>query len=53
MIPHATQQNTAMHASVREAVPAVLTAVLDELRRLGHGPTRRDAPLDPDIWWER
>ena len=34
------------------ALPAVETAVLEELRRLGQGLRRREPPAKPDLWWE-
>ncbi len=38
---------------VRDAVPRVLEAVLDELHLAGFTASPRDPPTVPDIWWER
>jgi hydrogenase maturation protease len=37
---------------IRAAVPRVVDAIVDELRRLDLEPTRRATPLPLDIWWE-
>jgi hydrogenase maturation protease len=39
--------------AVRDALPAVEEAVVEELARLGKPPRRREAPLPLDPWWER
>jgi hydrogenase maturation protease len=52
VIPESTEQGTSLTAPLKEAVPAVVDAVVQELERLDMAPTRRDPPADLDIWWE-
>ncbi|HVP66742.1 MAG TPA: hydrogenase maturation protease [Anaeromyxobacteraceae bacterium] len=52
-IPASVEQATALTPAVRAAVPALVEAVVAELRRLGLEPRPRAVPLAPDIWWER
>jgi hydrogenase maturation protease len=52
-IPSSTELGTVLSPVMRAAVPALLEGVLSDLRRLGVEPRRREAPRDPDIWWER
>jgi hydrogenase maturation protease len=53
VIPERTGNGTRLGDAVRSAVPAVVDAVIAELRRLGAEPTLRRDPQKPDIWWER
>lgn len=53
VIPASTGNVARLGDAVRAAVPAVIDAVLAELRRLGVEPIPRNEPCDPDIWWER
>jgi hydrogenase maturation protease len=52
VIPESTEQGTTLTASLNDAVPAVVAAVIQELKRLGMAPKRKDPPAGLDIWWE-
>jgi hydrogenase maturation protease len=52
VIPGRVDMTVGLSEAVRDALPAVEAAVLDELRRLGAPAVAREAPLAPDIWWE-
>jgi hydrogenase maturation protease len=53
VIPERTGNISRLGDTVRAVVPAVVDAVVAELRRLGVEPTVRPEPRDPNIWWER
>lgn len=53
VIPSGVETGAGLSDAVRAALPAVEAQVVRELTALGAAPTRRDPPLDPDIWWER
>jgi hydrogenase maturation protease len=53
VIPESTSQGVGMSAAVRQSVPSVLRAVVEELDRLGQPASRHPAPVPPEIWWER
>ncbi len=52
-VPGDLELGTALSSPVKAALPALVDAVVAELRRLGVEPRRRSEPLRPDIWWER
>lgn len=52
VIPESTDQGTSLTPSLMEAVPAVVDAVVEELRRIEMPPTPRDQPAEIDCWWE-
>ena len=52
VIPEATDASPGLSDTVRASVDEVVAKVLDELERLGVTATRRDPPLELDIWWE-
>ena len=52
-IPGTVDHLIGMTPQLRAAVPLAGAEVVRELARLGHPPTRRDPPGEPDIWWER
>ena len=52
VVPEDTGNVARLSDAVRAAVPEVIAAVVGEIERLGASPTRREHPLDPDIWWE-
>ena len=52
-IPGTVDHLIGMTPQLRAAVPLAGAEVVKELARLGHPPTRRDPPGEPDIWWER
>jgi len=52
VIPESTEQGTSLTASLMEAIPAVVDAVVNELKRLDAGPTLREPPAALDAWWE-
>jgi hydrogenase maturation protease len=43
---------TGLTPAVRGAVDPALEAIVEELRRAGVTPRRREPPGEPDIWWE-
>jgi hydrogenase maturation protease len=53
VVPESVEYGVGLTDAVREAVPAAITAIVDELERLGRPALPRDPPLEPDIWWER
>jgi hydrogenase maturation protease len=53
VIPEGVETGTGLSAAVRAALPSLEAQVIQELGALGAEPTRREPPLDPDIWWER
>ncbi len=54
VIPDTTSKlEVGLSGAVRDAIPAAVQAVLDELERLGCPAARRDEPAAPDLWWER
>jgi hydrogenase maturation protease len=53
VIPGVLAQGAGLSPAVRAAIPAALTAVLDELARLGVAAAARPRPGIPDIWWEK
>ncbi|MCL7964901.1 MAG: HyaD/HybD family hydrogenase maturation endopeptidase [marine benthic group bacterium] len=53
VVPESVEYGVGLTDAVREAVPAAITAIVDELERLGRPAVPRDPPLEPDIWWER
>lgn len=53
VIPATVELGCRLSPAVRDAVPAAVAAVLDELRALGVAPSPRDPAGDPDLWWER
>ena len=52
VVPEGTGNVARLGDAVRAAVPEVIAAVIGEVERLGASPTRREQPLDPNIWWE-
>lgn len=52
-VPGTVRAGTAISDELRAAYPRVEAAVLDELSRLGHRVKRRDAVIEPDLWWLR
>ncbi len=52
VVPENTGQGTSLSASVKAAVPLVVETVIEELEKHGLLVSRRDPPLDPDVWWE-
>jgi hydrogenase maturation protease len=52
VVPESTGQGTRLTPAVRDAVPALVEAVIEELEGLGIRPERRDPPVEPKIWWE-
>ena len=51
VIPEEVEQGTELSKPVRDAVDAVIDAVIAELDRLGAPADLRDEPLDADLWW--
>jgi len=52
VIPERTFTGIGLSAAVRASVPAVVTAVAEELERLGVAVSRRSEKLPADLWWE-
>jgi hydrogenase maturation protease len=52
VIPEQISTGTGLSRPVWQAVPAVLAAIVAELRRLGIAVSVRDQLLVPHIWWE-
>ncbi len=52
VIPERVEMGTELTETVRQALPAVEAAVLDELKRWGIGPEKK-ADAHPAIWWTR
>ena len=53
VVPQSVEYGIGLSDEVRAAVPAVISAVIEELARLGQEAAPRDPPAEPDIWWER
>jgi hydrogenase maturation protease len=53
VIPDRVDYGVGLTDAVRDAVPRAIGAIVEEVRRLGFTPVRRDPPGEPDIWWER
>jgi hydrogenase maturation protease len=52
VVPESIEAVARVGATMRAAVPGVVSAVLAELERLGAAPAKRSDPRQPDIWWE-
>jgi hydrogenase maturation protease len=52
MEPERLDPGTGFSVSVKEALPRIETAVLDELHRWGAAATRLEDAAPPPIWWE-
>lgn len=52
VVPRSCEQGIGLDPAVRDAVPRIERAVVEELGRLGRAPARREPPVAPDIWWE-
>jgi hydrogenase maturation protease len=52
VIPETLEQGTTLSEPVQHAVENVVAEVITELERLDAAPIVRDAPLEPDLWWE-
>jgi len=52
-IPETVATGVGLTTAVREAVPAVAAAVLEELSRLGAPARLKQCPGEPNLWWER
>jgi hydrogenase maturation protease len=52
VVPESVEAMARLGNTLRAAVPAVVSAVLAELERLGAAATKRGNPRQPDIWWE-
>ena len=52
VVPESIEAVARVGATLRAAVPGVMSAVLAELERLGAAPRKRSEPRQPDIWWE-
>ena len=52
VIPGDTGYDVGLTPAVQAALPAVESAVLEELRRLGFPAREADPPREPDLWWE-
>lgn len=52
-IPADVELRSGLSPSAKAAVPRVLDAVLELLRRLGVEPKERAIPLPLDLWWEK
>jgi len=53
VIPELVDAGVGLSPTVRDALPAVESAVLEELARLGKAATPLDSPGQPDLWWEK
>jgi len=53
VIPESTEYEIGLSPAVQTALPAVESAVLEELRRLGFPPREADPPREPNLWWEK
>ena len=53
VIPGRIETRLGLGTFVREAVPAAVGAVVDELSRLGVAVPPKAPPEEPDLWWER
>ena len=51
-IPARTDMSTELTPALRRAVPILVDAVVEELRRRGLPPTRRPVPRDRQPWWQ-
>ena len=52
VVPESCEGSVGLSETVSAAVPDAEAAVVEELRRLGHGVRRRETPEAPDLWWE-
>ncbi len=52
VIPAAVEPGIGLSPEVREAVPAAVRAVVEELARLGCPPVARVQPSAPALWWQ-
>jgi hydrogenase maturation protease len=52
MEPERLDPGTGFSASVKDALPRIETAVLDELHRWGAAATRLEDAAPPPVWWE-
>lgn len=52
-VPACTETGVGMSPALQTALDGALSAVVDELERLGCTVRRRAPVNDPDIWWER
>jgi hydrogenase maturation protease len=53
IIPAATESGIGLSPPVRDAIPAAVARVADELRALGIEVKERAPAREPDLWWER
>ena len=53
VIPARVEHRIGLSDEVRDAIPALLDAVVAELGRLGSPPSPRERPRPADLWWER
>lgn len=53
VIPEDTEYEIGLSPAVQTALPAVESAVLEELRRLGFPAREADPPREPNLWWEK
>lgn len=51
VVPGPVDLGLGLSPPVAAAVPAALSAVLDELARLGHSASPRASAVEPDAWW--
>ncbi|MGE5235375.1 MAG: hydrogenase maturation protease [Acidobacteriota bacterium] len=53
VVPGVVDTRLGLGPELRSVLPAVERAVVDELTRLGVPARRREAPAEPEPWWER
>jgi hydrogenase maturation protease len=53
VVPERMEPGVGLSPAVRDAMDALMDAVLEELERLGVAVVGRETPLAPDLWWER
>ena len=53
VIPESTASEVGLSLAVQAALPAVESAVLEELCRLGFPARQADPPREPNLWWEK
>src|SRR5574341_1173351 len=53
VVPEGVGHGPGLSAPVRDALPAVVERVREELAAMGFCPRPRAVPLTPDVWWER
>ncbi len=53
VIPSQVEPGAGLSPAVEAAVPDVLSAVVQELERLGAPPIPKPSPDVPDLWWKR